>query len=197
MLLISSIHEPHEKQEAIAESALVRRAQQGDATAISSLYCRHACAAYALALRLCAQPALAEDILQDSFVRVLEGMNQFRGDAPFAVWLKRTVAHLSIDALRARKRWQFVDHADHVSEAAVSLSTDRQLDALGLLQRLRPQARAVLVLYEMEGLSHDELAVLFQRSPSYSKSLLSRTKRQLALWIDESQPPPERAGESS
>ena len=170
--------------ESLEEGELVARARRGDAKAVAELYRRHAQAAYALALRLCAQPALAEDIVQDSFVRVMERMAQYRGEAPFVVWLKRTAAHLSIDALRARQRWQTVEFDDDVTEVRTDPALERQLDALGLLQRLKPQARAVLVLFELEGLSHDELADLFQRTPSYSKSLLSRAKRQLAQWLE-------------
>jgi len=167
------------------EGALIRRAQRGDTAAVSALYQSHAAWAYLLALRLCAQPALAEDIVQDSFLRVLEGIGDFRGEAPFFVWLKRTVTHLSIDALRRRKRWQYVEIEESLLEPLVAGETDRQLDALGLLRELRPQARAVLVLHEMEGLSHDEIGALFQRTPSYSKSLLSRAKQQLGLLLDQ------------
>ncbi|MBN8427796.1 MAG: RNA polymerase sigma factor [Xanthomonadales bacterium] len=171
----------------IDEGDLVLRAQRGDSAAVSTLYQSHAPRAYLLALRLCAQPALAEDIVQDSFVRVLEGIGNFRGEAPFFVWLKRTVTHLSIDALRRMKRWQYVDIEESVLEHLVAGEPDRQLDALGLLRQLRPQARAVLVLHELEGLSHDEIGALFQRTPSYSKSLLSRAKQQLGLLLDQQQ----------
>ncbi len=171
----------------IDEGDLVLRAQRGDSAAVSALYQLHAARAYLLALRLCAQPALAEDIVQDSFVRVLEGIGDFRAEAPFFIWLKRTVTHLSIDALRRMKRWQYVEIDESVLEHLIAGEADRRLDALGLLRQLRPQARAVLVLHELEGLSHDEIGALFQRTPSYSKSLLSRAKQQLGLLLDQQQ----------
>ena len=87
--------------------------------------------------------------------------------------MKRLVANSAIDRLRAEKRWVDPELAA-LPEPQQEASSEAQVEALGLLARMSAPARATLVLHELEGYSHTELAALFGKSESYSKSLLSR-----------------------
>lgn len=148
------------------------RARRGDGRAFEAIYRCYARPAYTLALRLCGRPDLAEDVVQEAFLKAMEKLASYRGDAPFGAWLKRLVANSAIDRLRLERRW--VDPEFAGAEPQQGAGSEAQVEALGLLARMSAPARAALVLHELEGYSHTELAALFGRSESYSKSLLSR-----------------------
>ena len=149
------------------------RARRGDGAAFEAIYRCYARPAYSLALRLCGRPDLAEDVVQEAFLKAMEKLGGYRGEAPFGAWLKRLVANSAIDRLRLERRWVDPEFAG-LGEPQQNAGSEAQVEALGLLSRMSAPARAALVLHELEGYSHTELAALFGRSESYSKSLLSR-----------------------
>lgn len=149
------------------------RARRGDGAAFAAIYRCYSRPAYSLALRLCGRPDLAEDVVQEAFLKAMEKLGGYRGDAPFGAWLKRLVANSAIDRLRLERRWVDPEFAG-AAEPQQGAGSEAQVEALGLLSRMSAPARAALVLHELEGYSHLELAALFGRSESYSKSLLSR-----------------------
>lgn len=150
------------------------RARRGEGTAFERIYRRYSRAAYTLALRLCGRADLAEDVVQEAFMKAIEKLSSYRGDAPFGAWLKRLVVNSAIDRLRVEKRWVDPEFAVR-PEPQQDSGSEAQVEALGLLSRMSAPARAALVLHELEGYSHTELAKLFGKSESYSKSLLSRS----------------------
>jgi RNA polymerase sigma-70 factor (ECF subfamily) len=152
-------------------------ARRGERSALAAIYDRFGRAAYLLALRLTGRPDAAEDVVQDAFIKAMERIGTFRGEAPFGAWLKRLVANAAIDRLRLDRRWAGGDEG--LLEEPVAAAAEARHEALGLLARLAPAARAVLVLHELEGYSHPEMAALFGRSESWSKSVLSRAIQRL------------------
>ena len=168
----------HSAPEANPEEAkLVRKARWGDHDAFAQLYRMHAKAIHALAYRLTGNAAAAEDITQDTFLKMLGFLSGLRGDAPLRPWLKRVAANAAIDRLRREQR--FVAETDHDVWPDDSTDPTEDMEILGLLQRLPPLARTVVWLHEMEGWSHPELGERFGRSPSWSKSIVSRALTRL------------------
>ena len=159
------------------EAALVRRARWGDHDAFEQLYRSHAKAIHALAYRLTGNAAAAEDITQETFLKMLGFLSGLREDAPLRPWLKRVAANAAIDRLRREQR--FVAETDHDAWPDDSTDPTENVEVLGMLQRLPPLARTVVWLHEMEGWSHPELAERFGRSPSWSKSIVSRALAKL------------------
>lgn len=164
------------------EAERLRRARRGDEAAFEAIYRDHARAIHALALRLTGSPAAAEDIAQETFLRMFGFLSGLRDDTPLRPWLKRVAANLAIDRLRRERR-----HADdaalfNVLDEASAPATVAEAD--GLLRRLTPLARTLVWLHEMEGWSHEELARRFGRSPSWSKSILSRSLARLRQDLD-------------
>jgi RNA polymerase sigma factor (sigma-70 family) len=165
------------------EQGLLARARRGERQALEALYRRHASGAYTLALRITGRPDRAEDVVQDAFLRAFERLHAFRGDAPFGAWLRRVVVNLAIDRLRGERR--LGDDADAIERLAVPEPDHAgQLDALGLLQRLSAAARSVLVLHDLEGYSHADIAAAFGHSESWSKTVLSRARARIRAWQD-------------
>ena len=158
----------------------LERARRGDMDACAAIYRRFGTACFNLALRILGERTAAEDIVQDVFLKMMNTLPGFRGDAPFGVWLKRMTANATIDALRASQRFADEDpEALFASMASRTAEADTRVDAWSLLMRLPPRARAVLVLHELEGYTHKELSGLFGQSESYSKSILARALKKL------------------
>jgi RNA polymerase sigma factor (sigma-70 family) len=162
------------------DAMTLARAQRGDMQAFAVVYARFAQACYGLSLRLTGNPAQAEDLVQEVFLKVIETIRGYRGDAPFGAWLKRMTVNASIDQLRARKRVAEQDPETLFEEMAGNAVAPAQtVDAWALLQRLPARARAIVVLHELEGYTHAEIATLFGQSESYSKSIVSRALQRL------------------
>lgn len=162
------------------EAATLARARQGDMAAFALIYERFGSACYNLALRVLGEPAAAEDIVQEVFLKMFASLRNFRGEAPFGAWLKRLTANATIDATRQRMRFRDDDvDALFASMAASDSDAEGRTDAWSLLMRLPERARAIVILHEVEGYTHRDLAELFGQTESYSKSILARALKRL------------------
>jgi RNA polymerase sigma-70 factor (ECF subfamily) len=162
------------------DAMILVRAQRGDMQAFASIYSTYGRACYGLALRLTTNAAQAEDLVQEVFLKLMENIRSYRGDAPFGAWLKRLTVNAAIDQLRQRKRLSDGDPEAVFAEIEVSdPSPAENVDAWAMLRRLSPRARTIVVLHQVEGYTHAEIATLFGQSESYSKSILSRALQRL------------------
>ena len=160
---------------------LVTRLKRGDMAAFETLYRQFERAAWTLALRLTGRADVAQEVLQDAMLKAFERARQFRGDAPFAAWLRKLVVNESLMQLR-HKRLHLIelrddDLGDNDTPPPWALADAATLDRA--LNRLPDAARAVLWLYHVEGFTHVEIAAEFGRSVSFSKSQLARATRRL------------------
>ena len=162
------------------DAAILARAQGGDMQAFATLYATFGRPCFNLALRILGNRALAEDLVQEVFLKMFSSIRSYRGDAPFGSWLKRMTVNATIDQLRSQRHDAETDSdALLLLQPVADAAPAAVLDAWSLLQRLPARARAVLVLHEYEGYTHAELAELFGQSESYSKSILARALRRL------------------
>jgi RNA polymerase sigma factor (sigma-70 family) len=171
------------------DPAMLARARRGDMKAHEVLYASYGGPVYTLAARILADPALAEEVLQDTCIEVIRHVSEFRNDAAFGGWVKRIATNKALAHLRSawhRKSeslspdqetdvpaWEPADPDDPAARIADRESLERALEALS------PAARAVVWLYDVEGYSHQEIAALMGRTVSFSKSRLSRAHEQL------------------
>jgi len=157
------------------EAMTLARAQRGDMQAFAILYQNFGRACFNLALRMLGERQLAEDLVQEVFLKMIDTIGSYRGDAPFGAWLKRLAANACIDQLRKQRHGAEEDpEALFTRLASDAPEVASRVDVWSLLARLPARARAVLVLHEFEGYTHTELAALFGQSESYSKSILAR-----------------------
>jgi len=165
------------------DSGLVRRASEGDRAAFEELYRRHRDRIYGLLWRLAGgDAALAEDLLQEAFVRAWQKLDGFRGESRFGTWLHRLSANVALTDRRTRVRR--VGQETVLDEAAERKATGerdvralQQIDLEGAIANLPERARAVLVLYDIEGYSHAEISELTGMAVGSSKAQLHRARK--------------------
>jgi RNA polymerase sigma-70 factor (ECF subfamily) len=175
--------------------ALLARARQGQAAAFEQLYRWFERPVFTLALRMCGDRDEAQEVLQETMLKLFRQIHTYRGDggSPFWGWLRRIAVNEALLCLR-RGRMQAleveVDDEDGFGED-LALPPPEAADTL-LLQRALAQlpaaTRSVLWLYHAEGYTHDEIAVLMQRTPSFSKSQLARGTRRLRALLHIEEP---------
>jgi len=182
----------------------IERAAAGDEAAQERLYRCYERRVYTLAYRLMGQVADAQDVTQDCFIRCFEAMHQFRGEAPFWAWLKQLTVRTALMRLRSKRRWRWLslDQDDEsqamLSDAALAQpGPENQMgashDLQQALQQLSSTARAVVYLYYGEGYSHAEIAAMWGKSVSFSKSQLARAQQRLRQCLQ----PIEDSGDAS
>jgi RNA polymerase sigma factor (sigma-70 family) len=123
--------------------------------------------------------ALAEDLVQDTMISMYEHLGDFRGEAPFGIWVRKIAVSRCLMAFRSPWHRARVT-LDSWADAGISVPVERDgrtadlIDLERALARLSPMTRTVVWLYDVEGWSHEEIATSFGRSVSFSKSQLAR-----------------------
>ncbi|MGH8041850.1 MAG: RNA polymerase sigma factor [Rudaea sp.] len=161
------------------DAMILARAQRGDMAAFEQIYRRYGRACFQLALRLTGQRQPAEDLVHEAFLKMMDAISSYRGEAPFGAWFKRLTANASIDWLRRQRHLVDLDADTLLEPVAPGGDNAGLIDADALLALLPPHARAIVVLHELEGFTHAELARRFGQSESYSKSILARALKRL------------------
>jgi RNA polymerase sigma-70 factor, ECF subfamily len=147
-----------------SDARLVDRAREGDRTAFEKLVRRHLKASYTVALAELADVGDAEDAVQDSFIIALERLDDCRDGAAFGAWLRQIVRNRA-RSVRRRERVRQTETLDEVPVAASAEDPLRDLERSRLrrqlesaLQILAPVQRAVVLMHDMEGYRHREIA---------------------------------------
>ena len=157
---------------------VIRQAKRGDIAAFEHIYLVYADACYSLANRICGQSSMAEDIVQESFIKMMQKIKHYRAEGLFAGWLSRIVTHETIDRIKGNSKVHWLGEDNLEFEESNDLFSYNWLEACSdldnLISHLSATARAVFLLHEVEGLSHKEIATLFDKTESFSKVTLSR-----------------------
>lgn len=165
------------------ETGLVDQAASGDRAAFEVLYRRHRDRVYGLVWRLAGGDAgLAEDLLQEAFVRAWRKLDGFRGDSRFGTWLHRLAVNVALSDRRIRMRQVRRETAlegpvERAMPGDLDVRAGHQLDLEQAIAQLPERARAVLVLYDVEGYSHAEIAEITGMAVGSSKAQLHRARK--------------------
>jgi RNA polymerase sigma-70 factor (ECF subfamily) len=164
------------------DQALARRAVAGDASAFEALYRRHAGRVHGVVARLVGYDrARAEDLTQEAFIHAWQALPAYRFESAFGTWLHRLAVNTALMDLRARRSRPRLDGDEEALEHAGSPdsaghSTALTLDLERAVATLPPRARAVLVLYDVEGWKPDEIAEALGMAVGSSKAQLHRAR---------------------
>ena len=163
--------------------ATVREAQSGSVPAFERLYREHSPRVYALCLRLAADPAQAEELTQDVFVRAWEKLSSFRGESAFGTWLHRLAVNEVLGRRRAEgrrgARVMVVEDLTIFESAREPAQEGVRLDLEAAMATLPEATRTVFVMHDVEGYTHDEIARLTGRAEGTCKTLLHRARKML------------------
>ena len=162
------------------------QARRGYLPACERIFRAYQQPAYAVAFRICACPETAQEVAQEAFITVFRKIGQFRGDAPFWGWLRRVVVNQAISTLRRGHRAGQIEFQEHLAGVEGQQSqVGMAMDLEAALACLDDQDRAVVWLHDVEGYDHREIAGLFGKTESFSKTRLSRARARLrALLAD-------------
>ena len=166
-----------------SDNELIEESLHGDTGAFGALVLRYHKVVIAVAYRICGDGALAEDVAQDTFIRVWDRLSSFRPEGNFRGWICRIAANLTVDVLRRRKPTAELSEgaleADTEGPEATALRNERAAAVQAALMRLPLHSRTALVLREYEGLSYREIADTLDIPLGTVKSRLNDARRRL------------------
>lgn len=187
-----------------ADVDLIARTRAGDLEAFDVLVERHQNRIFNVCYWTLGNRADAADAAQDTFVRAFRGLKNFRGDSIFSTWLHRIAVNVCIDAAQKRRRapllysdFTFCDTDDEAAEdiesrvkqdgstpdsaepSEAALKKEKRAAVRAALARLSDHYRIVLVLFDIEGRSYEEIAAALDLPLGTIKSRLNRARAQL------------------
>lgn len=175
------------------DRSLVAAAARGEMGAFENLYRRHAGRVHGVIARLVGGAgARAEDLTQEAFVRAWQALPAFRFESAFSTWLHRLAVNTALMELRSRRsRPQDEGDSDEGvfdllgSADSAGHTTALSMDLERAVASLPPRARAVLVLYDVEGWKHEEIAAELGMAVGSSKAQLHRARTLLRARLGE------------
>jgi RNA polymerase sigma-70 factor (ECF subfamily) len=186
---------PERQAEASSDWVIVERVQGGDVAAFDQLILKYRERVYAMVYNMTSNREDAADLTQDAFIKAFQSINRFQGQSSFFTWLYRIALNSSLTHIRRNKLRSFFSfdkvHEDtKVSEVINQLTDKRDVERevfVGELQEKLNEAmqklsiphRTVVTLFEIDGLSHEEIAEIMDCSVGTVRSRLHYAKQLL------------------
>lgn len=165
------------------ELLIIRRAVDGDEGALRALWTRHAPHIDIVVRRLVGGDLdLAADIAQEVWIQIFRALPSYRGDSQFSTWAHRIAVNRTLNALRKSRRLATIETEVTEESASFEPDTDRSFIAQSIEEaaaKLSPGARAVFVLHDVEGFTHEEIALELGITAGGSKSQLFKARAKL------------------
>ena len=184
---------PERRQEADADLAIVQKVQDGDVDAFDELVTKYRERIYSVVYNLTSNREDASDLTQDAFIKAFQSVGRFKGKSSFFTWLYRialntTLTHLRKNKLRRFFSFEKMSEEDHSAGFIEQLKTDSDSDKNTLMselqeklndafQKLSVKHRTVVTLYEIDGLSHKEIAEIVGTTVGTVRSRLHYAKQ--------------------
>ena len=182
------------------DAQLVRRAQAGDLAAYDDLVRRYQERIYSTVYHMTSNHEDAADLAQDTFVKAWQALGSFKGDSSFYTWVYRIAVNRTINFLNQRR-----NRTPHLSlnDLDVNVEGDPELVALvsesnprkeatlaeiqqrlnAAMMKLSEEHRTVVILHDIQGLQHDEIATILNCNPGTVRSRLYYARQQLQAWL--------------
>lgn len=168
---------------------LVERCKDKDARAQMQLYDRYCDAMFQTAYNFMRDEFLAQDVMQEAFIKAFKKIDLYNAEATFGTWLKKIVVNTALDWLKARK-------VETVNVDSFKISVEEESDwelesratyekVLEFIEKLPDKYRNVLKLYLLEGYDHSEVSQILQISEVSSRSQLARGKNKLIQMLNQ------------
>ncbi len=176
----------------VSEPELISRVLAGDRIAARELYDAHSPRVFRLAFRLTGDADLAREFTQDTFVRAFSQLARFRGDSALSTWLHRVTVTVVANAMRKVKR--FREREAPLEDVHPFIGSDSGVDPV-LRDRLHraidalPEIyRTTVIMHDIEGYTHTEIAEVLGVAEGTCKSRLSQARAQLRAALSDLAP---------
>ncbi|MBI1795825.1 MAG: sigma-70 family RNA polymerase sigma factor [Candidatus Eisenbacteria bacterium] len=181
------------------EAGLVRRCLAGDEKAYRELVEMYQAQVYSLALRMVRRPADAEDLTQETFVRMFRALSRYDPTRSFAAWLMTIATRLSIDHIRRRKvspisltqrerdteeEYEIEVQDPGLKPDEVATHAEEERRVVGMIDALPPHYRIVVILRHQQDLSYEEIAEALQMPLGTVKARIHRARALLKARIE-------------
>lgn len=167
---------------------LIEACIKGDRQAQQDLYDLFSKRMFMVCLRYTKSQQEAEDVLQDSFIKVFKNLKGYRGESRFDYWIKRIVVNTALNSQR-KKLYMYpmvdIDDVKNEFDQSKSLSNFQMEELLKMIRELPTGCQTVFNLFAIEGYSHKEIADMLKVSEGTSKSQFSRARKLLQEKIAE------------
>ena len=181
--------------------AIVQRVQNGEVSAFNQLVQKYRQPLFSTIYNMTGNREDATDIAQEVFIKAFQSIKRFRGQASFYTWLYRIAVNSSITFIKRAKKQRFINY-ETIDETLVSseileyftAKTKTEKGALlkelqeklnEALQKLSPKHRIVVILHEVEGMNHKEIADITKTSEGTVRSRLHYAKKMLQAFLQE------------
>ncbi len=183
------------------DKPLVERAQQGDTEAFDQLIRKHSGKLYGLVYNMTSNHEDTNDLLQDIFAKAYRSLKRFQGKSTFYTWIYSISVNMTLNFLKKRNRQRKVslddvdlniqNDADFIEQTAKSdpvkevniLELQERLN--GAMQALSDDHRAVVTMFDIMGMPHNDIAKILGVSPGTVRSRLFYAHRQLQNYLEE------------
>ena len=166
----------------VNDAQLISRVIAGDRLAGRELYDAHAPRVYSLVYRLSGDAEKARELTQDTFIRAFSRLSQFRGDAALSTWLHRiavtTVSNSRRKEIRFRREVS-LDEAGSIATDGATTDPDLKESIDRAVENLSEAYRTTLIMHDVEGYTHAEIAEVLGVPEGTCKSRLSAARAQL------------------
>ena len=165
---------------------LIAGCKKGDSAAQEKLFLEYRDAIYTTSLKYCRNIEEAQDNVHDAFVIVFETIKKYKGKGSFAGWMQRIAINQAVKKYRLKRHEHLTEDpswfamSEEDNQWAQSCDLDQLLHAI---QQLPDQYRLVFNLYVLDDYSHQEIADVFGRTVSFSKTQLSRAHQKMREWL--------------
>ncbi len=147
------------------------------------LYRKYAKKMYGICLSYAGDRDMAQDILQESFIKVFKSIHNYKSEGPLEGWIRRIIINTALDHLRQKTKLQkYISDKDEVIKEVEEISAIEKLqtqDILNQVAKLPDGARVVFNLYALEGYTHREIADKLEITEGTSKSQFNRARKLL------------------
>lgn len=145
-----------------------------------NLYCK---AMFLVAFRYVKDRFVAEDVMQDAFIKAFKNINKYKNEVAFGAWLKRIVINQSIDEIK-KKKLELIAFNEEVfkieNENDWQIESTSSIDEIvSIINQLKDKYRLVLTMYLLEGFDHQEISEILKITETTSRTHLLRGKRLL------------------
>ena len=187
------VSSPERQAEADEDLAIVHRVQEGDVDAFDLLITKYRERVYSVIYNLTSNREDASDLAQDTFIKAFQSINRFKAKSSFFTWLYRialntTLTHLRKNKLRRFFSFEKMNEEDHSAGFIEQMITESDSDKSALMnelqeklndafQKLSTKHRTVITLFEIDGLSHKEIADVVGTSVGTVRSRLHYAKQ--------------------